>query len=84
MVIGEPLLDQWLLLRAEADMADLAAGFADGEDEDGMALAAVAFGATGLMTNSALEQGTAQQFGSGEVRSQLVATTDDVLADSGA
>jgi hypothetical protein len=79
VVIGEPLFNERFLLRAEADMADLAAGFADSEDEDGMALAAVALRATGLMANGTLEQGAAQQLGSREVGSQFVAPTDDVL-----
>ena len=60
-------------------MSDLASRFTDDENEDGMAFAAIAFWTTGLVADGALQQGTAQQFRSGEVGGEFIAAFHDFL-----
>jgi|GEM_PF-5411346 len=68
------------LLVGKADLADDGAGVADGEDGDGMAFAAGAFGAAGAMADGALEEGTAEDLGGvGEAGEEAMAALDDLL-----
>ena len=79
MVIVDVLLNRLLLLLAQTDVADLATSFADRQNQNRMALAAVTFGATGLVANGALEQRATKQLGSGKIGSQFIATSKDVF-----
>ena len=56
----------------QADLTNDTAGVADGEDGDGMAFAAGAFGTAGAMAEGAPEQGTAEDLaGLGEAVAPL-------------
>ena len=67
------------LLLGQADLANGASGVADGEDRDSMALAALALGTAGAMTDGALEQRTAEDVTrGGEPREEAFALLDDL------
>ena len=59
MVVLDRALNSLLLLGTKADMSDLAARAAHRQNQDGMAFAAIALGATGLVTNCAMQKRTA-------------------------
>jgi hypothetical protein len=62
----------------ETDLTNDAAGITDGEDGDGMAFAAGAFGAAGAMADSALEQRAAEDLASlGKLGEAAFAPLDD-------
>jgi hypothetical protein len=64
----------------EADLTNNAAGIADSQHSDGMALATGALGAAGAMADGALEQGAAEDLaGLGEAGEEAVALADDLL-----
>jgi hypothetical protein len=79
MVIADPLLHNGLLLRAKADVPDLATRFADRQYQDGMASAPRALGTTGFVPDQALQQRSAQKFSRGEVGREFVAPPFGVL-----
>ena len=80
LVIAQPLLDKGLLFFREADLLVAAAGIADGQYPDEMALTASTDGAAGAMTDAAAEQGATKDFGSGgEGGSELGAGVDNRL-----
>src|SRR5207253_6813335 len=64
-VIAQPLLDEGLVLGREADLLGTPAGIADSQYPDEMALTASTDGAAGTMADAAVEQGAAEDFGSG-------------------
>ena len=79
-VVAQPLLDQGLLFGGEADLFGAPAGIADGQNPDEVAFAAGADGATGAMADAAVEQGTAEDLGSGgEGGGEFGAGNDDRL-----
>jgi hypothetical protein len=80
MVIGNPLFHELLLFRAKADMTDLATRLANCQDQDWMSLPPRALGAARLVADGPLQQRSTQQFGGGEIRSELVAPFHGVLA----
>ena len=64
----------------QTDLTNDTAGIANGEDGDGMAFAARAFGAAGAMADGALKQGAAQDLaGLGEAVEEAVALLNDPL-----
>ena len=65
LVIAQPLLDEGLLFFGEADLLVAAAGIADGQHPDEMALAASTDGAAGAMADAAVEQRATKDLGSG-------------------
>src|ERR1700693_2798555 len=78
LVIAQPLLDQGLLFFGEADLLVAAAGIADGQHPDEMALAANTDGAAGAMADASAEQGATKNLGGGgEGGSELGAGVDD-------
>src|SRR5580693_8212881 len=64
-VIAEPLADQGYLIGGKADLLGAAPRITDGQDPDAVALAAGADGTAGGMTDGAMEQGSAEDLGSG-------------------
>ena len=79
-VVGQAAPYRSGLLGREADLANDAAGIADGKDGDRMALAASALGAAGAMADDALEQGAAEDLaGLGEAGEEAAAFADDLL-----
>ena len=78
MVVLDPVFHHRFLLRAKADVPDLAPWFADRQNQHRMALATFAFRTPGFVANRALQQRSTQQLGSGEVGGQFVASSDDV------
>src|SRR5664280_3104368 len=80
LVIAQPLLDEGFLFFGEADLLVAAAGIADGQHPDEMALTASTDGAAGAMADAAAEQGATQDLGSGgEGGSEPGAGADDCL-----
>jgi hypothetical protein len=59
------LLDESFLFGGKADLFGTTAGIGDGQDPDGMAGAAGTGGATGAVTDDAVEQGAAEDLGGG-------------------
>ena len=79
-VLGQATPHRSHLLWRQADLANDPSRIADGEDGDGMAIAAGAFGTAGAMADGALEQGAAEDFaGLGETAEEAVAPADDLL-----
>src|SRR5512141_1292371 len=69
------------LLRRQAELANDAAWISDGENGNGMAFTAGAFGTTGAMADGALEQRAAQDVGGlWEASQEAVAAEDDLLS----
>lgn len=79
MIVLDPAFDHFSLLGAEADVSGLALRTANGQYQHGMAVAPVTLRAAGLVANGSVEQGPAQEFGGGQVASELIAAPDDVL-----
>ena len=80
LVVGQTTPHESDLLLRETDLANDAAGIADGEDRDRMALAAGAFRAAGAMADGALEQRAAEDLaGLGEMGEEAVTPADDLL-----
>jgi hypothetical protein len=80
VVVGQATPYRSDLIVREADLANGAAGVAHGEDGDGMALTAGAFGATGAMADGAQEQGATEDGASlRESGEEAVAPFDDLL-----
>ena len=67
-VIAQPLLNHGFLLGGEADLLSAAAGIRDCQDPDGMGATVGANGAPGAVTDAAVEQGAAEDFGGGRER----------------
>jgi len=67
MVIGDPLFDHRFLFRAKTDLTDLAARFADGQDQYRVAPATFALRTSRLVTDCAVQQRSTEQLGSGQV-----------------
>ena len=65
LVVAQPLLDEGLLFGGEADLFGASAGIADRQYPDEMALTASTDGAAGAMADAAVEQGAAEDLGSG-------------------
>ena len=64
-VVAQPPLNHGLLLGGEADLLSAAAGIRDSQDPDGMAATIGTNGAAGAVTDSAVEQGAAEDLGGG-------------------
>ena len=64
-VVAQPLLDENLLFGEETDLFGAAAGIADGQDPDEVAGAFGANSAARAVTDAAVEQGAAEDLGSG-------------------
>lgn len=81
MVVLQRLPHVWHLFRTETNLASLAAGIADVEDPEGMALAASAFGAATGMLDGTLKEGAAEDVTeAGEAGSQTVSLADGLLS----
>src|SRR3989304_5606413 len=65
LVVAQPLLDEGLLFGGETDLLGVPAGIADGQDPHEMALTTSTAGAAGAMADAAVEQGAAEDLGSG-------------------
>ena len=77
-VIAQPLLDQGYLFGGEADLLIAPTGVTDSQYPDEMALTAGTDGAAGAMADAAVEQGAAEDLGSGgEGGGELGARVDD-------
>lgn len=68
------------LLVGKTDLSNGTAGVAGGEDGDGVAITAGAFGAAGTMTDGAEEEGAAEDVaGLGEAGEKTVALDHDLV-----
>ncbi len=63
MVIAQPLLDDWLLFGAEAELLGAPARITDRQHPYGMAFSVGAHGTAGAMANDAAEQRAADDLG---------------------
>lgn len=63
MVVAQPLLDDRLLFGTEAELLGASARITNGQYPDRVALSVSADGTTGTMSNDAVEQGAADDFG---------------------
>ena len=80
LVVAQPLLDEGLLFGREADLLGASTGVADGQYPDRVALTASTDGAAGAMADAAVEQGAAEDLGSGgECGSEFGAGIEDRL-----
>ena len=80
LIIGEPLPDGGDDLGAETELFGAATGIADGQYPNGMTLAVGTDSAAGAMANVAMEQGAAEDLGSGrEMRSEFGSGSDGLL-----
>lgn len=74
MIIRQRTLDLTDLLVAQADLSGATAGITDGEDRDGVTIAASALEAAGTVVDDAVEQGAAENAGGvGKARGKAVA-----------